>query len=303
MRPQIDPEFRALIPPLTPDERQQLEDNIKLDGCRDPLVVWNGVLLDGHNRLEICEAHQIPYQTVEHSCDSREEAMVWVIRNQFGRRNLPLYVRIELALALEPMLTGASETNRLRNLKYVGDLIDATNSNYRSPRLSERRGRIAQLLGRVAGGSEETFYRVKAIQNRAPAEMHEQLRRGDISINHAYLAIVQQKLHVPRAKRRSIPLPERRKEARDLVDRLTTLLTELRRQRKANHDDLKTRRWVPENIVTRRQTEQLNWIETELDTLVHALRVATPIASPSRAQTARHRASPGDSNGHSESSR
>lgn len=36
----IDKEFQALIPPLSAEEKQQLEANLVADGCRDPLVIW-----------------------------------------------------------------------------------------------------------------------------------------------------------------------------------------------------------------------------------------------------------------------
>ena len=61
----IDPEFKALIPPLVPEELAQLEANILADGCRDPLVTWRGILIDGHNRFEICSRHGLEFQTVE----------------------------------------------------------------------------------------------------------------------------------------------------------------------------------------------------------------------------------------------
>ena len=61
----VDPELSILIPPLQPEELAQLEANILAEGCRDPLVVWQGILLDGHNRLRICEKHGIPYKVVE----------------------------------------------------------------------------------------------------------------------------------------------------------------------------------------------------------------------------------------------
>lgn len=56
MQLKIDPEFQSLIPPLSPDEYKQLEANIIEDGCMDPLVYWNGTLIDGHNRYRICQA-------------------------------------------------------------------------------------------------------------------------------------------------------------------------------------------------------------------------------------------------------
>lgn len=61
----IDPEFKALIPPLLPEERAGLEASILDGGCRDALVVWKGqgVLIDGHNRHDICTKHGIAFRS------------------------------------------------------------------------------------------------------------------------------------------------------------------------------------------------------------------------------------------------
>lgn len=84
----IDQEFKALIPPLSQQERGQLEENIKANGCRDPLVVWQGILIDGHNRYEICTRLGIPYSVVEIDLPDRDAAEDWIDANQLGRRNL-----------------------------------------------------------------------------------------------------------------------------------------------------------------------------------------------------------------------
>jgi len=86
----IDPEFSALIPPLSPDEKAQLEANLVAEGCLDALKVWAGhnILLDGHNRLEICQRLGIDYQTTAIDLADREAACDWIDRNQLGRRNL-----------------------------------------------------------------------------------------------------------------------------------------------------------------------------------------------------------------------
>ncbi len=84
----IDPEFRDLIPPLTPEEFTLLESHIVRDGCRDPLSVWGETLLDGHNRHEICTKHGIEFRTVSIELPDREAAMDWMDANQLGRRNL-----------------------------------------------------------------------------------------------------------------------------------------------------------------------------------------------------------------------
>lgn len=84
----IDKEFKTLIPPLSPKEYEQLETNIIADGCRDPIVIWNEYIIDGHNRYEICKKHKIGYKVKEMSFESRDEAVVWICTNQLGRRNI-----------------------------------------------------------------------------------------------------------------------------------------------------------------------------------------------------------------------
>lgn len=86
----IDPEFRDKIPPLTEDEFLQLEENILSDGAVvSPLIVWDGVILDGHNRYEIIRKHpELAYAVHEMEFSNRYEALSWICRNQLGRRNL-----------------------------------------------------------------------------------------------------------------------------------------------------------------------------------------------------------------------
>jgi hypothetical protein len=85
----IDEEFKGLIPRLADEEYKQLKSNIVTEGkCRDPLVLWNGTIIDGHNRYEICMENHIPFKRIEMEFESREEAILWIIKNQLGRRNL-----------------------------------------------------------------------------------------------------------------------------------------------------------------------------------------------------------------------
>lgn len=87
-RLKTDSEFKHLIRPLRQKEYAQLEQNIITDGCRDPIVVWNDVIVDGHNRYEICMRHGIPFETKEMEFECREAAIAWICANQLGRRNI-----------------------------------------------------------------------------------------------------------------------------------------------------------------------------------------------------------------------
>ena len=84
----IDTEFQKHIPAMRPEEKRGLEESLKLEGCRDSLIVWNGTLIDGHNRYEICERLNIPYETSEMVFDSRDDVIEWIENNQLSRRNL-----------------------------------------------------------------------------------------------------------------------------------------------------------------------------------------------------------------------
>ena len=84
----IDQQFKDLIRPLYKKEYLQLEDNIIADGCRDPIIIWNGIIIDGHNRYAICMKHKIPFFVEEKAFTCREEAIAWICANQLGRRNI-----------------------------------------------------------------------------------------------------------------------------------------------------------------------------------------------------------------------
>ncbi len=88
----ISEDFEQFIIPLSRQEFEQLEANIIEEGCRDPLVAWDQkgehILMDGHNRLKICEKHGMHYQVSVKKFEGFEEAKVWMLNNQLGRRNL-----------------------------------------------------------------------------------------------------------------------------------------------------------------------------------------------------------------------
>lgn len=86
----IDSEFEKVIPPLTDEEFRQLEENILADGeVLMALIVWNGFIVDGHNRYKIVQKHpEITFRTYERLFDNRYEVIAWICKNQLGRRNL-----------------------------------------------------------------------------------------------------------------------------------------------------------------------------------------------------------------------
>jgi len=90
MNLKIDPEFQSKIPPLTAAEYKQLEENILETGkVYEPIAIWNGTIVDGHNRYKIALEHpEIEWSVRELHFADKWEAFDWMYKNQLGRRNL-----------------------------------------------------------------------------------------------------------------------------------------------------------------------------------------------------------------------
>jgi len=101
---QVKEEFKNLIPPLNDSEFKELEDSILAEGCRESLIVWNNILVDGHHRYEICTKHNIPFKVINKNFEDENEAMLWIINNQLGRRNITDFARAELVLKKKDIL-------------------------------------------------------------------------------------------------------------------------------------------------------------------------------------------------------
>ena len=79
---QIDPGFKRLSVPLSPEEENKLENSLIRKGCMEPIAVWHGCILDGHKRYDICSYEEMDYETVEMDFATREEAIIWVCKKR-----------------------------------------------------------------------------------------------------------------------------------------------------------------------------------------------------------------------------
>ena len=161
----VDEEFSALIPPLQPDERLLLEENLLRDGCRDALVVWaeENILLDGHNRLEICRRLNIPYETVGISLPDREAAEIWLLNNQLGRRNLNAYQRSVMALTMKQIFAEQAK-------KSQGTRTDIPQISVESLIASKKDREIKEVVGDNTLGYDAKIQKLQDIRQGAWVE-------------------------------------------------------------------------------------------------------------------------------------
>jgi hypothetical protein len=111
MELRINNKFKDLIPPLDFEEYENLRESLKNEGCRDSIIVWNGVIVDGHNRYELCKELRIPFNAFEKSFESEDDVLLWIMKNQLSRRNLCDVERGRLALKMKDIIAARAREN------------------------------------------------------------------------------------------------------------------------------------------------------------------------------------------------
>lgn len=156
---QIDPEFESKIPPLTEDEYQQLAENIISEGVvLMPLIVWNGTIVDGHNRYKIVQEHpEIIFTVHEKDFDNRYEALVWICNNQLGRRNLtPIQKKMLVGdrYEAEKMAHGGDRKSEEAKSSGQNDHLKSASEGATRRRISEETGTSESYVKRASQFSQ-----------------------------------------------------------------------------------------------------------------------------------------------------
>ena len=187
----IDPEFQTLIPPLSDDEYQRLEKSILAEGVRESIITWDGTIIDGHNRYRICQKYNINCPSKERKFESRDAAKIWIIENQFARRNLESYVRGALSLKLKPLYE--AEADRLR---LAGNSRGGKSSQKSDTTSSDEHVRTDESIAKLAGVSRDTIRKIEVIESEAAngnpvaIEVKAELESGEKkSIHGAYVKV------------------------------------------------------------------------------------------------------------------
>ena len=179
----VNEELKAYIDPLTPDEHAALERSIMAEGCRDALVLWGDVLVDGHNRYGICQKHGLPFQTVQNTrFQSMEDVHLWMIDQHLGRRSVSDFQRGVLALRKREILA-----------ERRANAIAATDDAHAVPFSSDKNTETAETnplksradIAKAARLSSSQVVQIEKIQKQAAPELVAAIKAGAISINAA----------------------------------------------------------------------------------------------------------------------
>ncbi len=191
----VKEELKAYIDPLTPEEHEALERSILAEGCRDALVLWGDVLVDGHNRYGICQKHGLPFQTIQHPhFKSMEDVHLWMIDQHLGRRSVSDFQRGVLALRKKEILA----ERRARKLAESAEQMAAApgEADVAEPGADAPWEGQAELppvpvlntreaVARAARISAAQVQQIEKIQKNAAPELVAAVRAGTVSLNTA----------------------------------------------------------------------------------------------------------------------
>lgn len=181
---QINDELRTYIDPLTAEEYEALERSLLDEGCRDALVLWGDVLVDGHNRYALCTKHGIEFKTIQNTrFKSMDDVRLWMIENHLGRRSVSDFQRGVLALRKKEILQQRQQELQAQQAD-AGQGDDGAAAPAAEPVVIPNR----QALARAARVSSNTLGQIEKIQKDAAPELVRAVRSGEISINAAAAA-------------------------------------------------------------------------------------------------------------------
>ena len=176
----IDEGFKALLDPLPTKVLKQLEQDIAKDGCREPLTMWveKGLLVDGHNRYEICTRRGKLYRVKKKSFKSRAEAEVWIVKNQRNRRNTN---KFQLAMSALKCRKSIEKIAKEAQSKGGGSVKQKSANPVNT----------LDTMARMAGISRPTLQQIEFILKHADQQTIDKLRQGDtgLSINSVYVSL------------------------------------------------------------------------------------------------------------------
>ncbi len=189
----INESLRAYIDPLTEDEFAALERSLLAEGCRDALVLWGDVLVDGHNRYSICQKHGLPFNVTQNkSFQSMEDVYLWMIDNHLGRRSISDFQRGALALRKKEILSARLAQSQAVSTAQVGEpssmeaeVSVASEASAPPPSANPQPALTREALARAARVSSATLGQIEKIQKEAAPELVGAVKSGLVSINAA----------------------------------------------------------------------------------------------------------------------
>lgn len=216
----INPELKDFIPPLSGEEKKQLEDSLLKYGYKGaPIYIWNDFIVDGHNRYELCRKHNIEYPIEELSLGDDAtiiDVMEWMINTQLGRRNLPPAQRL---VVMDKFKKKIQEQAANKKSKDIADSNRRRSSNVLQMEKNEnepRRIHTDKELAKMAGVGTGTVARFNRVMNSDDEDLKKKVLANEVSINAGYEKVKKNEREKENTNNKSSHQPQTYQEAAQL---------------------------------------------------------------------------------------
>lgn len=178
----VDEEFKDLLPVLTPEELEKLENSILQCGLLDPIKIWQEpdtgewIIIDGHNRYNILKKHKIDWHywqdyKIMGELETREDVKQWMLEQQLGRRNLSPEEKYDIVQKFKDMFQKRAKENQSSGGKGKSNL---------------RKVNVQKEMAKATGISVGSYYKLDHVKKHGSKEINQQLHDKEISIDKAY---------------------------------------------------------------------------------------------------------------------
>jgi len=183
----------AIFPLMTGAEFEALVEDIEQHGLREPIVVFDGLILDGRNRLAACERLGKTVATI--AWDGLGSAEAYVVSKNLHRRHLNTSQRAMIAARLanrkreESLLIGRQQRNSPDTQICTSASVKQTATLLKvSPRSVSQAKRVlrdadATDVARIEKGERTVDSVVKRLPKTKPSTMKEAKRRDTLQMN------------------------------------------------------------------------------------------------------------------------
>ncbi len=168
-----------LIPSADEDELQDLTDDIRAHGLVDPIVLFEGMILDGRNRAAACERAGVAPRYV-HFGGGREDALIFVVSHNIKRRHLTKQ-------GIADALVAAEDFNLHYRLAEPAAGREAADAPEAVIKITEPKTSSSRKLAEAAGGvvSHAMIAATRKVKEKGEPELQEAVKRGRIGVQDA----------------------------------------------------------------------------------------------------------------------
>lgn len=183
LRPDIPPHPAALLfPKMSEDELSSLSEDIAKNGLLEPIVIYEGMILDGLNRLAACRRAEIEPHFVDIDGELPSPT-IYVLSKNLHRRHLSISQRAAIAADVVPLLKDEAHKRQISHLKYQQD---GSSSCFQAN--DDAKGSVAKIAAKAVQVGHDSVDKALLVKRIAP-EVFEQIKRGEINVNAAHAAL------------------------------------------------------------------------------------------------------------------